>query len=192
MPEVTGPLAGEPRQRLRDTPLTRRAGSWLMWWIMMMAFWIVIDDSVNTDELLAGSGAAALAALLAEPAIALIPGIGAVFQAAAIRFQDQPGYNATVLTGAHVAHPVALMAAEPTGITVSGVLTSAGSAAGALILAAAALYWRRLPLLRRGYEPGAGLTAPIKRFQSGVVNDYVTWIVLGLACLGGVLALIVR
>jgi len=30
-----------------------------------------------------------------------------------------------------------------------------------------------------------------RRFQSGVVNDYVTWIVLGLACLGGVLALVV-
>jgi hypothetical protein len=47
-------------------------------------------------------------------------------------------------------------------------------------------------LLRRGYEPGAGFTAAIQRFQSGVVNDYVTWIVLGLACLGGVLALIMR
>ncbi len=52
--------------------------------------------------------------------------------------------------------------------------------------------WRRLPLLRRGFEPGAGLTAPLQRFQSGVVNDYVTWIVLGLAAIGGVLALIIR
>ena len=63
---------------------------------------------------------------------------------------------------------------------------------GALILAFLALYWRRLPLLRRGYEPGAGLTAPVQRFQSGVVNDYVTWMVLGLAGIGGVLALIIR
>ena len=46
---------------MRDTPLTRRAGSWLVWWILMLAFWVVIDDSVNTDELLAGAGAAALA-----------------------------------------------------------------------------------------------------------------------------------
>jgi len=28
--------------------------------------------------------------------------------------------------------------------------------------------------------------------MTGVLNDYVTWIVLGLACLGGVLVLIVR
>ena len=62
----------------------------------------------------------------------------------------------------------------------------------ALILAFLALYWRRLPLLRRGYEPGAGLTVPIQRFQSGVINDYVTWMVLGLAVIGGVLALIIR
>ena len=125
-------------------------------------------------------------------AIALIPQLGPAVQAAAIRFQDQAGYNATVLAGAHILHPVALAAAEPTGITLSGVMTGTGSVIGALVLAFLALYWRRLPLLRRGYEPGAGLTAPIQRFQSGVINDYVTWMVLGLAVIGGVLALIIR
>jgi hypothetical protein len=87
---------------------------------------------------------------------------------------------------------VAIAAAESTGITAVDVLAGVGSAAGALILAWLALYWRRLPVLRRGHEPGVGLTAPIQRFQSGVINDYVTWIVLGLACLGGVLAFVVR
>jgi multicomponent Na+:H+ antiporter subunit D len=134
------------------------------------------------------------AAVLVAAAIAvgLIPQLGQVVQVAAVRFQDQAGYNATVLAGAHIAHPVALAAAEPTGITLSAAAAGAGSAIGALVLAFLALYWRRLPVLRRGYEPGAGLTAPIQRFQSGVLNDYVTWIVFGLACLGGVLAVIVR
>ncbi len=133
-------------------------------------------------------------AVLVAAAIAagLIPQLGQVVQAAAIRFQDQAGYNATVLAGAHIAHPVALAAAEPAGVTLSDVLTGLGSTIGALVLAFLALYWRRLPLLRRGYEPGAGLTKPIQRFQSGVVNDYVTWTVLGLACLGGVLAVVIR
>ncbi len=63
---MTGPLAGEPRQRQRGLPVARRVGSWLVWWVLMMSFWVMIDDSVNTDELLAGAGAAALAALLAE------------------------------------------------------------------------------------------------------------------------------
>jgi multisubunit Na+/H+ antiporter MnhE subunit len=63
---MTGPLAGEPRERQRDPPVARRAGSWLVWWVLMMSFWVMIDDSVNTDELLAGAGAAALAASFAE------------------------------------------------------------------------------------------------------------------------------
>ena len=71
-------------------------------------------------------------------------------------------------------------------------LTGLGSAAGALVLAFLALYWRRLPLLRRGFEPGTGLVRPIRRFQSGVVNDYVTWIVIGVACVGGTLAFSIR
>ena len=86
---------------------------------------------------------------------------------------------------------MALFAAGPTGVTAAGVLAGLGSAAGAVILAGLALYWRRLPLLR-GYQPNAAIAAAARRFQSGVVNDYVTWAVLGLACLGGVLALVIR
>lgn len=63
---MTGPLAGEPRERRRDLPVARRVGSWLIWWVLMMSFWVMLDDSISTDELLAGAGAAALAALLAE------------------------------------------------------------------------------------------------------------------------------
>jgi multicomponent Na+:H+ antiporter subunit D len=129
--------------------------------------------------------------VVAAIAIGLIPGLGSVIQQAAIRFEDQAGYNATVLAGAHIAHPVAPAAAEPTGLTLSAVLAGLGSTVGAVILAYLALYRRRLPLLR-GHEPGAGLIAPIQRFQSGVVNDYVTWTVVGLAILGGVFALMIR
>jgi multisubunit Na+/H+ antiporter MnhE subunit len=63
---MTGPLAGEPRERKPDVPLPRRVGSWLVWWVLMMSFWVMLDDSVRTDELLAGAGAAVLAAFLAE------------------------------------------------------------------------------------------------------------------------------
>lgn len=66
-------------------------------------------------------------------------------------------------------------------------LSGVGSAVGALILAGRALYRRRLPLLRRGPEPDLLLAGPIRRFQSGVVNDYITWIVIGAACIGGYL-----
>jgi multicomponent Na+:H+ antiporter subunit D len=120
--------------------------------------------------------------------VGLLPDIGPAVQAAAVRFQDQAAYNATVLSGAHVAHPVAPAASEAAGISLSDVVSGLGSVAGSVVLAWLALYWRRLPLLRRGLEPGAGLAVPIQRFQSGVINDYVTWIVIGLACIGAVLA----
>jgi multisubunit Na+/H+ antiporter MnhE subunit len=63
---MTGPRAGEPRERGPDVAVTRRIGSFAVWWAVLMAFWVIIDDSVATDELLAGAGAAALAALVAE------------------------------------------------------------------------------------------------------------------------------
>ena len=47
-------------------PFAHRAGAWLAWWVLLMAFWVILDDSIATDELLAGAGAAALAAFLAE------------------------------------------------------------------------------------------------------------------------------
>lgn len=48
------------------TDLTARAVTWLAWWIVLMALWVMIDDSLAGDELLAGAGAAAIAALVAE------------------------------------------------------------------------------------------------------------------------------
>ncbi len=128
----------------------------------------------------------------AAAVIGFLPRLGPAVEAAAIRFQDEPGSTARVLFGAPVIHPAALYPAESAGISPGDVLTGLGSAAGAVILAYLALYWRRLPLLRRGFEPGTGLVRPIQRFQSGVVNDYVTWIVVGLACLGGALAFAIR
>lgn len=53
-------------QPAEKIPLARRAGAWLAWWILLMSFWVILDDSIATDELLAGAGAAALAAFLAE------------------------------------------------------------------------------------------------------------------------------
>lgn len=57
---------GSSWRRLVAAPNVRRLGAWLAWWGLLMSLWIIVDDSVATDELLAGAGAAALAALLAE------------------------------------------------------------------------------------------------------------------------------
>jgi multicomponent Na+:H+ antiporter subunit D len=125
-------------------------------------------------------------------AVGLLPGLGVVAERAAVRFQDQAAYNTVVLSGARAARTVTPYPAEPAGVTVTAVVSGLATAAGAVLLAYLALYWRRLPLLRRGFEPGTGLVRPLQRFQSGVVNDYVTWIVVGVACLGGALAFSIR
>src|ERR1700722_19415386 len=67
MPD-SGPLAGEPRERSYHPAPAARAGAWLIWWVLLMSFWVMLDDSVATDELLAGAGAAAIAAVVAEVA----------------------------------------------------------------------------------------------------------------------------
>jgi hypothetical protein len=131
-----------------------------------------------------------VAVALGTGVLGVLGKLGPAVQAMAVRFQDQAAYNAAVLVGAHTAHPAAVYPPEPAGVTLTDLLVSFASVAGALILAWVALYWRRLPVLR-GYRPSDRLAAAARRFQSGVVNDYVTWIVLGLACLGGVLALVV-
>jgi multisubunit Na+/H+ antiporter MnhE subunit len=39
--------------------------TWLTWWVLLTSLWVAVDDSVAPDELLAGAGAAALAAVAA-------------------------------------------------------------------------------------------------------------------------------
>jgi len=54
------------RRRHEDLPRARRVGSFLVWWVLLMAFWVWIDDSVALAELLVGAGVAVMGALLAE------------------------------------------------------------------------------------------------------------------------------
>jgi multisubunit Na+/H+ antiporter MnhE subunit len=67
MPDL-GPLAGEPRERKYHQPRVARVGAWLVWWVLLMSLWVMLDDSLATDELLAGAAAAAIAAVVAEVA----------------------------------------------------------------------------------------------------------------------------
>jgi multicomponent Na+:H+ antiporter subunit D len=129
---------------------------------------------------------------LAAGILAMLPRFAAALESAAARFEDQSAYASLVLNGVRTATPTALHPQVPAAVTAASVITALCSVAGAVLLALAALYWRRLPLLRGGYEPGTGLTTLTRRFQSGIINDYITWLVTGVATLGGILALIIR
>jgi multicomponent Na+:H+ antiporter subunit D len=129
--------------------------------------------------------------VLAAIAIGVVPDLGTAVQAAALRFQDQAAYNSAVLAGGRTAHAAGVFPPEATGFTAADIVAGIGTAAGAAILALGALYRRRLPVLR-GLRPRGSLTGLVQAFQSGVINDYVTWIVIGLACIGGAMAFALR
>ena len=63
-----GPLAGEPRERAERGRVAARVLVWLTWWVLLMALWVMLDDSFRPDELIAGAIAAALGASLAAAA----------------------------------------------------------------------------------------------------------------------------
>ncbi|HET9059922.1 MAG TPA: complex I subunit 5 family protein, partial [Acidimicrobiales bacterium] len=152
------------------------------------------EEKSETDE---GKGRTPLSMLLPAAALVLFaialgaaPGLGHAAERTAMRFEDQGAYNRVVLHASLVAHPASPRAPEDVGITLADVLTGVGSTGAALLLAGLSLYRRRIPVLRRWPE-GAHLLDAVRRFQSGIVNDYVTWLVLGAAAIGGALALAV-
>ena len=129
----------------RKAPFTRRAGAWLAWWVLLMSFWVMLDDSIAADELLAGAGAAALAAFLAElvtyQAAARVR-IRAPWLARAIRLPGQVAGD-TVIIFAALWRRLAHGEQPPSGFRVLPVRyggdTAAGSTRRALVIGSASL-----------------------------------------------------
>jgi NADH:ubiquinone oxidoreductase subunit 5 (subunit L)/multisubunit Na+/H+ antiporter MnhA subunit len=131
----------------------------------------------------------AIAALLITlgSVVSVFPGLTQRVVRGADRFRDRAGYADRVLhaipmkEGAHL--PVVV---QPTS-TESLVY---GSAALVFAIALAAFAVRRRDTARaRVFEP---VTWPLQQLQTGVVGDYVMWVVVGAAVLGGVWALTLR
>jgi multisubunit Na+/H+ antiporter MnhE subunit len=64
----SGPLAGagQPRRQQEHVPAARRIGAWVIWWTLLMALWVWVDDSVDLAELLGGAAVAAMGASFVE------------------------------------------------------------------------------------------------------------------------------
>ena len=106
-----------------------------------------------------------------------------LFQASEEKSETDEGHQHTPLT--MIIPPAVLVA----GAVVVGLLPHLGA-----VVQDAAVRFQDQTAYNQAVLFGrhVALADPIRRFQSGVVNDYVTWIVIGVACIGGVLAITIR
>jgi multicomponent Na+:H+ antiporter subunit D len=76
--------------------------------------------------------------------------------------------------------------------TLTGVLLGLVSAALAVAGAAVGLYGPGVAAARRAGELGAPVLGVLRRVHSGLVTDYVAWLMTGVAVLGGLVGLPLR
>jgi multicomponent Na+:H+ antiporter subunit D len=130
----------------------------------------------------------ALLLLAGALALGLIPGVAHAALRAATVLMDRAAYAAAVLQGSAGSAPH-VPAPEPPGA--SDVLYALLSTAGAVCVAAIALFHERLPQLApRALVRGAGgLVWRVRTLHSGHVGDYLAWVTVGASLLGGAFAL---
>lgn len=126
-------------------------------------------------------------ALLAVGALAgLAPRLTGAAEAAAIHIEDRVGYAQRVLDLLTPYPPVV----HDQPATAADLARSFAALLAAALLAAATL---GSPALRRAAAPLKPVMKPLRDLHSGIIPDYVTWLVLGVAVFGGsLLAIIAR
>lgn len=124
-------------------------------------------------------------------AAGLWPGLERGAREAADRLEDRHAYAAAVLDGAN---HYARAAEEHEGSKLPGVLNGLGAACGAVLLAVVALYRHRVPEAVRAIanRTGGRALAGLRALHSGNVADYVAWVVIGLAVMGGLFSMLFR
>jgi multicomponent Na+:H+ antiporter subunit D len=125
--------------------------------------------------------------------VSLAPGLGQRVEQAAGRARDRIAYVDRVLRDHEgPAPPRPPVAVEPTAT--DSVLYGIGGTVSALGLALVGLYRRRLPeLVRTPLRVVLGPPlAALRIAHSGVVGDYVAWITVGTAVVGGLWAVLLR
>jgi multicomponent Na+:H+ antiporter subunit D len=134
----------------------------------------------------------ALGLLAAALVVGVIPGLSTRTDQAAARFTDRPAYAATVLEGA--AAPLPQPVEPPPERLLHAAPWSAGTLLLAVAIALASLFGGRLParprdLAVRLAEPAA---AVLRNLHSGLMADSVTWLTIGAAGFGVLLATALR
>jgi multicomponent Na+:H+ antiporter subunit D len=128
----------------------------------------------------------AVVLMVAAIVLGLVPGVVHAAEHAAAQFRDHEGYARAVLTGVD-----RFAGTEPSKLTAADFLYGTASVLGAAAVAAVALFGRGLvaalpsPLTGGATHALAGL----RDLHSGHVGDYVTWLTVALAGLGGLFVL---
>lgn len=138
-------------------------------------------------------GSVAAVAVALGVAVSVVPGLAQRTEAAAARFRDRSAYAGLVLRGEAVRRgaPLPVAIAQT---SLESLLYGSGATLAALALAAFGLFRTRL----RGavYDGAARVVGPavagLKAVHSGVIGDYVMWLTVGTALIGGVWALTLR
>ncbi len=128
-------------------------------------------------------------ALTAATCIPFVPGLRAMSVNAAARLLDQAAYAQTVFRTGSDAVAVHAGLGMPLRESIAHGLVALLIAA---VLAAGAVFHRRIPRRLRLLSHMEGPMRPMRALQSGHPGDYVAWLTVGTAALGGLLFLVVR
>ena len=119
--------------------------------------------------------------------VSVVPGLAGRTIVAAARFEDRAAYVRLVLHGAAAAHAARLpFSLEPASL--ESVLYGVGATALALLVAVLGLHPEKL----RGRLVLEPPVRALKALHSGVIGDYVTWLTVGTALVGGIWAVTLR
>jgi multicomponent Na+:H+ antiporter subunit D len=127
-----------------------------------------------------------LVLLLGSLALGVVPGTHEAAEHAAGVFTDPVGYAREALTG----RLVAPRPSAPVGNwTLSRVVLGFASALLAVAIAAAGLFGRRSAAATAAARVGRPVLAGLRRLHSGMVTDYVAWLLTGVVALGALVGL---
>lgn len=130
-----------------------------------------------------------IAVLLAGAlAVGVVPGVHAAMEHAAAWYTDPAGYQAAALEAA----PAPVAAAAAGGWTLQGIVLGLASSLLAVGVAAAGIWGaelRRRGAVRSVVSVARVPLGALQKVHSGHVGDYVAWLMLGLAVLGGFIGL---
>jgi multicomponent Na+:H+ antiporter subunit D len=115
--------------------------------------------------------------------LSLYPGASDHVTSAAARVVDHRAHAAEVLAGG----PLTTIRVDSNTFGATSVVSGIVSAVGAVALALLTLRLRRVSDL-----PGLLVVRPLKALHSGVVGDYVAWLVFGVALVGALFAFLLR